>query len=89
MKKNYEAIVVLHFCVLGLDLLDLKRQTLETYDNKLCNKWLRVLDKFNLPFDNVFVVRCEGRIWRLGTKEDIERYEDLFSTFLGRKFIIC
>lgn len=87
--KNYEAIVVLHFCVLGLDLLDLKRQTLETYDNKLCNKWLRVLDKFNLPFDNVFVVRCEGRIWRLGTKEDIERYEDLFSTFLGRKFIIC
>lgn len=87
--NNYEGIVVLHFCELGIDLLELKRSTVATYNHKLCNKWLKFLDRYNLPFDNAFIVQSDRQVWRLGTKEDIEKYEEMFTAFLGRKFTIC
>lgn len=87
--NNYEGIVVLHFCALGIDLLDLKRSTVETYNHRLCNKWLKFLDRYNIPFDNAFIIQCDRQVWRVATKEDIEKYEEMFTAFLGRKFVIC
>lgn len=87
--RNYEAIVVLHFCRMGVDILNLTIEEVEEYNNKLCNRWVKFIRNYNLPFNNAIVTQIDRRVWRVATKEDLAKYEELFTTFLGRKFIIC
>ena len=87
--SNYEAIVVLKFCERGLGLLDLTLDEVKALNDKMCNKWVRFIENYHLPFNNAIVIQSDRKVWRTATKYDLKKYEDLFSTILGRKFIIC
>lgn len=87
--KNWQGLVVLHFANLGIDILDLTVDTVLNYGDKYCTKWVRYLERYGLPFKNAIVVQHERNVWKPATKEDIKKFEEFFTAFLGRNFIIC
>lgn len=87
--KDYESYVVLYFAHLGVDILDLTIDDVIEQGDENCKKWVRYLERYGLPFKQVILVQFERNAWRVATQEDLCRYEGFFSSFLGKKFVVC
>ena len=87
--KDYEAYVVLYFAHLGEDILNLTVDEVMEQGDAICKRWVRFLERYGIPFKNAIVIQFDYNTWRPATKEDLNHYEQYFSQFLKRKFIIC
>ena len=87
--KDYEAYVILYFSYMGVDILKLTIDDIVEQGDEVCKRWVRYLERYGLPFKNAIVIQFDYDAWRPATKEDLHMYEQYFSQFLKRKFIIC
>lgn len=87
--KDYEAYTVLYFAHLGIDILDLTIDEVEEQGDDICKRWLRFLERYGIPYKQAILVQFERDAWRPATRKDILKYEEFFTAFLNKKFIIC
>ena len=89
LREFIGRFVVLYFAHLGEDILNLTVDEVMEQGDAICKRWVRFLERYGIPFKNAIVIQFDYNTWRPATKEDLNHYEQYFSQFLKRKFIIC
>ena len=87
--KDYESYVILYFARMGVEILSLTINDIMEQGDEVCKRWVRYLERYGLPFKEAIVIQFERDAWRVATQEDLYKYENFFSAFLGRRFAIC
>lgn len=87
--RNYQAYVIFEFANMGADILNLTIEDIMERGSTTSKKWVRYLERYGLPFNEAIVVEEERNVWRPATKEDLLKFEEMFTAFLNKKFIIC
>lgn len=87
--RDYQSYTILYFAHLGLDILNLTIEEVERDGDDICKRWLRFLERYGIPYKQAILIQSDRNAWRPATKADLLKYEELFTAFLNKKFIIC